>query len=251
MAHDDLDHQLRHMLDDIPPHDDRARRATIAALSATPQRRSRWLPAFSLGMRRRSTSAQASLAAGAIVVVIGTLLFASSTKDATPGGRDPGDTPPEVISGSIVCGAEVHAPSVTGSGIELGKTGRQVVESRDASYRLPIVSMTDPRLTGTLTNRIDTDLYGVGPESLQIGALTWTLENNDGSWISRFVSFGTDPTDWTTATQLWHGGGDYEGLVAVTQLEYRPPSAGSECGWDLTGYIVPSSLLPDTPEAIP
>ena len=247
----DLDHRLRQMLDDVPPHDDRARRNALAAVATTTQRRFRWWPSLSMGGRRPGTPAQASLTAVAIVAVVLLLALGVRTQDGAPGSSAPDYTTPGLISGSIACGPGIRNPMVTYSNVELEETGRAIVERRGAAYQLSIVSMSDPRLAGTLTDLIDTDQYGAALDDLQVGALTWTLQNDDGSWTSQFVSFQTDPTDWSTATLLWNGSGDYEGLVAVTQLDYLPADTGNDCGWDLTGYIVESDLLPDTPEPMP
>lgn len=243
----DLERGLREMLDDIPPHDDRARRATLEALPSTRQRKHRWLPGASGGARVAIGPAYVGVAAAGLALIagLGLLLMADVQRPAEgPGGITTDLRPPARFEGTILCGPELSRPTTTITDIELGDTATYITEDRGAAYALAIESIEDPRLEGSLTNQLDTDRYGIRSDKLQLGSLRWTIENDDGAWTTSFSSFLTEPNEWSTATARWAGSGGYEGLVALMQIDYIPAITGSDCGWHVHGLIVPAELLP-------
>jgi len=249
---DDLDRRLRQLLDEIPPHDDRARRATLEALPTTRQRRFRWWPTLGSARFDRPSRTYAGLAVASLVLIaVGAIGIASLERLPQAGTGPPDMHPPDPFTGTIVCGPVNVAPTTTGTDIALGDAGARIWEGRGGAYTLRIDSIGDPRLTGTLTNQLDVDRYGTGMEALEVGSLTWTLENEDGVWTSQFASFLTEPNEWSTATLRWDGSGGYGGLVAITQLDYLPNMSGTDCGWEVHGLIVSADLLPAYPEPDP
>jgi hypothetical protein len=247
----DIDRQLRDMLDDVPPHDDSARRATLEALPATPQRRFRWLPPFIGGPSGRGLSFAGLTAGLTVVVAVGALGLGFGDRSGERGAGSPDLSPPDSFHGTILCGPDVTGSRIAYTDLNQEGTELRLAESRGGAHRLSIEEMTDPRLEGEPINQLDTDVYGLGADAPEFGALTWTLRNDDGAWTTQFVSFETDSIDWSTASVSWTGSGGYEGLTALTQLDYRPATPGSDCSWMVTGIVVDSALLPEFPEPLP
>jgi hypothetical protein len=247
----DLDRSLREMLDDIPPHDESARRATLAAIPTTPQRRFRWLPPLFTGGTAGRRWAGASLAAGvSVLIVLGAVTLQPGDGGLLPGSQPGGITAPQPFEGRFLCGPTVHTSAMTSSDETIAGSDTRIREARAGAYRLTIDSMSDPRLQGELIDGLDSDAYGTAGGGLETGALVWTLTNDAGSWQTQFVNFTTGNSDWATATVPWSGSGDYDGLVAVMSLDYLPNATASDCGWDVRGYIVRAELIPPVPEPV-
>lgn len=250
--HDDFDRKLAEMLDDIPPHDDRARRATMEAVPSTRQRRFRWWPTLGSRLVKVPSPTYAGLAIASLVLIAGGALGIASLERLPHAGTGPPDLrPPELFEGAISCGPVRVTPTTTGTDVALGDSGARIWEDRGGTYTLRIDSIGDHRLTGTLTNQLDVDRYGASAEALEVGSLTWTIENDGGAWTTHFTSFPTEPGEWATATTRWDGSGDYAGLVSLMQIDYLPATAGGDCYWEVHGLVVSAGLLPAYPEPEP
>ena len=215
-----LQRGLREMLHEVPPHDDRARRMTMAALATTRQRRHRWLP--SIGQTRPPTLpfAIGSAAVLALAVAIGSVaISALRTTPAGPGGST-SFTVPAGFAGQLLC-------SPTGA-----DTGR-----------LEVVEMSDSRLLGETTRGAD-----MGDQQF-VSASAWRIENDDGAWEGSTISLRAEPDGWSTANFVLVGEGAYRGLAAHWILDHDPERMDGRCGWDVQGLIYDADDLPPMPAA--
>ena len=141
--------------------------------------------------------------------------------------------PPVEVSGRITCGPPVRSGS--GETVELGNEGMVLTRDRDGAWRQD-VTMSDPRLEGTVHHTFEVDTYAMpsrdsGPE---VWAATRRIENEAGSWeVRAYGGSYPDGTPIGNAPAVYIGEGAYEGLIAILD---ESPLAGA-CGADVRGLI--------------
>ena len=172
--------------------------------------------------------------------------------------QDPVATPeaPAEFTGRIICGPPV-SPARGGDSetLDVGDEGMVLTRYRGGAWR-QTVTMTDPRLEGTVYHTWESDTYAMqgAEEGTGIWAATHRIENEAGAWEGQ--SYGGNFSDGTaigeeggraTADSLaaiedsvWIGEGAYAGLIAIiesTALE-------GTCGIDVRGIIFEGAPVP-------
>jgi hypothetical protein len=145
---------------------------------------------------------------------------------------------PADVTGRIVCGPPV-SPDRRGVSetLKVGEDGLMLTRYRGGAW-IQKVTISDPRLEGTLYHTYESDSYvptgtDKGPGMF---AATHRIENDAGVWESRTIG-GTfaDGTNIGESDRLevWIGAGAYDGLVAIT--ESTPIETA--CASDVRGII--------------
>jgi hypothetical protein len=99
-----------------------------------------------------------------------------------------------------------------------------------------VTESSDPRFRGDLTNSWNHDDY---PDGSTIGAVTYTVRNDEGAWIMEPTLTLDFPDPGVTSWNVVFVGEDaYEGSLALVNIV----TVGE--GWELHGYIVDASSLP-------
>ena len=99
-----------------------------------------------------------------------------------------------------------------------------------------VTEATDPRFRGELTNSWNHDDY---PDGSTIGAVTYTVSNDEGAWIMEPTLTLDFPDPGVASWNVVFVGEDaYEGSLALVNIV----TVGE--GWQLHGYIVDESALP-------
>lgn len=267
----DVDRGLRTMLRDVPPHDGSARRRAMEVFPTTPQRHTRWLPPFVSDHLGRRPWMYAVAVTAACVVAVAAMGSASwlgrpstnpgSAPAIAPGVTSPaptgdtGDTGEEIdvpsrFSGVLRCGPATSEGATTSGGTIIDREGaEQLIKDREVRGLL-IGAISDPRLDGSLVQYIDSHRYGDGPDAAVISAVTWVLEAEAGAWAGSFTSFSDDSADGSGISFVMDGSGEYDGLRAVMTADYWPGGDDQDCTWGVTGYVVGTEQLPDTPTPV-
>lgn len=168
------------------------------------------------------------------------------------GGAGPTPLPPVEFTGRIICGPPV-SPDRGGDSetLDVGDEGMVLTRYRGGAWR-QTVTMTDPRLEGTVYHTWESDTYAMqgAEEGTGVWAATHRIENEAGAWEGR--DYGGNFSDGTAIgdeggretedslaaidDSVWIGEGAYAGLIAViesTALE-------GACGVDVRGIIFDS-----------
>jgi hypothetical protein len=167
-----------------------------------------------------------------------------SIADASPGAKAAAQAPTE-FTGRISCGPPV-SPDRGGvsESVKVDGDGLLLTRYRGGAWE-QTVTMSDPRLEGTLYHTYESDTYaptgtGKGPGMF---AATHRIENDAGIWESR--SIGGAFADGTSIAEsdrleVWIGAGAYDGLVAI--MEGIPLE--SACAFDVRGVIFSGGPVP-------
>ena len=165
--------------------------------------------------------------------------------------------PPVEFTGRIICGPPVSSDRAGDSEtLEVGDEGLFLTRYRGGAWR-QTVTMTDPRLEGTIYETWESDTYAMqgAEEGAGVWAGTHRVENEAGAWESR--GYGGSFSDGTaigaeagletkdtlaaTADSVWIGEGAYAGLIAV--MESTPFETG--CGFEVRGIIFEGAPVPE------
>ena len=155
--------------------------------------------------------------------------------------------PPVEFTGRIMCGPPVSADRGGDSEtLEVGDEGLVLTRYRGGAWR-QTVTMTDPRLEGTIYETWESDTYatqGAG-EGTGIWASSHRIENEAGAWEGR--GYGGNFSDGTAIgddggnDSVWIGEGAYAGLIAI--MESTPLEA--RCGFEVRGIIFEGAPVPE------
>ena len=165
--------------------------------------------------------------------------------------------PPVEFTGRITCGPPVSRDRAGDSQmLDVGDEGIVLTRYRGGAWR-QTVTMTDPRLEGTIYETWESDTYAMGgtEEGTGIWAATHRIENEAGAWTGRDyggtfsdgtavgadTGLETDDTFATIADSVWIGEGAYAGLIAI--IESTPLEA--ECGVNVRGIIFEGAPVPE------
>ena len=208
-----------------PPDSEYGVQRAMTQVAHNEQTRSRW-PLPPLRRRGRATteppnvtgrtrpmlSPVTAITTGALIFAAGgALLVAQADQtETTPAGAEAPLQEPSAFEGRILYASTVRDSSRT-------EIRDGVDEGIDGMWNYRVVTISDPRLDGAVT------LNGNVHEFADLGADVWSssirIENDGGAWQkepSLVVRF--DDVSGSASTVLLVGDGDYEGLVAVTEL---------------------------------
>jgi len=149
--------------------------------------------------------------------------------------------PPVAFTGRVECGPPVREGS--SESLDVGD-GLVLTRQRGGAWR-QTVTMSDPRLEGTVYHTFEADEYRVAgaEEGMLVWAATLRIENQDGAWEDR--GYGGSYSDGTpigdNSPEVWIGVGAYEGLVALME---STPSEGT-CDADVRGIIFDGAPVPE------
>jgi hypothetical protein len=182
-----------------------------------------------------------AITAGALGLAAGSALLVAQNDqgDTTAPGAAAPIQEPTAFEGRILYASTVRDTSQT-------EIRDGLDEGIDGMWNYRVVTMSDPRLEGAVT------LNGNVHEFADLGADVWSsyirIENDGGAWQkepSLVVRF--DDATGSASTVLLIGEGDYEGLVAVTELA---ADLTDPAGWafDLRGIVMDADDVPPTVE---
>lgn len=176
----------------------------------------------------------------------------ASAPSVAPRSEEPAaPQPPVEFTGQITCGPPVRSDRAgTQETIEIGDEGIVLTRTRRGAW-LQTVTMSDPRLEGTIYNTYETDSYAMpGAETgPQVGALTHRIENAEGAWESRAI-FASDREGspighegFGAPAEVLIGEGAYEGLIAIMEVTAELDVA--PCGVEVRGIIFDGAPVPE------
>ena len=159
--------------------------------------------------------------------------------------------PPVEFTGRITNGPPV-APGRAGTEetVDVGTDGLVLTRFRDGAWK-QTVTMSDPRLEGTIYVTLEGDSYRVpgaetGPE---IFAVSHRIENADGAWTSRVIGMSySDGTTIGESPEVFIGEGAYAGLIAILEVTREldgPPHVREVRGMIFAGAPLPEPYIPD------
>jgi hypothetical protein len=155
--------------------------------------------------------------------------------------------PPVEFTGRIMCGPPVSSDRAGNSEtFDVGDEGLVLTRYRGGAWR-QTVTMTDPRLEGTIHETWESDTYATqgADEGTGIWASTHRIENEAGAWEGRGYggnfSDGTAIGDEGANDTVWIGEGAYAGLIAI--MESTPIEA--QCGFEVRGIIFEGAPVPE------
>ena len=189
-----------------------------------------------------------------LLLIAGTTVGASAQAD----GIAPLE-PPSEFTGRLGCPSYWQAGAVTNVVLAPSSDGNLVRrEVRGASYRFPLLEVSDPRFAGTWTVYMDSDQFvypGVDMDDLlRVISAAQRIENDDGEWLgSDYDAYvpGAPPSAWDLV--VLEGEGAYAGYTALTRTNPADPTcecfeSDDACIWDVRGVVI-AGELPPTPEA--
>jgi hypothetical protein len=165
----------------------------------------------------------------------------------TPPGEVAVPQPPVEFTGRIMCGPPVSSDRAGNSEtLDVGDEGLVLTRYRGGAWR-QTVTMTDPRLEGTIYETWESDTYGTqgAGEGTGIWASAHRIENEAGAWEGR--GYGGNFSDGTAIGDdggndtVWIGEGAYAGLIAI--MESTPLEA--RCGFEVRGIIFEGAPVPE------
>jgi hypothetical protein len=111
-----------------------------------------------------------------------------------------------------------------------------ITEARGVDCHVPVLEISDPRLDGEVTIRVNNDAH---PGGLTLYMWGYRIENEGGAW-QQLPNLAFDYPDGgaSTKTVILDGEGGYEGLTAVAEVALE----GSI--WDLHGFIIEGEVPP-------
>lgn len=137
---------------------------------------------------------------------------------------------PVEVSGTVYCGSPVAYGTTESHEVTIGDATMRVVSERGNSWGPNAGVMSDARLQGDYTISFDSDAYYppgmVG--SVDVGAGTWRIVNDEGAWQGSYHILGGAPV---VVPLIGEGG--YEGLTAIVESVFD----GDACSWDWRGLI--------------
>ncbi len=151
---------------------------------------------------------------------------------------------PVEVTGTFVCGPPVR--DATEEALDVGDHGTVLTRNRDGAWQQR-VSMTDPRLEGSVYHTWEADTYrtaGAADDGPTVTGYTWRITNDEGSWESRSTDATfADGTSIGEPPAVLVGAGSYDGLIAV--LEVTEDEAIRPCGARLRGMIFDGAPMPE------
>ena len=257
----------RWLVSEAPDHaPERLLEAARAQVSSTAQRRS---PRLVRRIQSMNTYAKLGIAAAALVVVavvginVGPSLstrssVASSTSSplaspvASPSvapSQAGAPQPPIEFTGTLACGPPVRNP--TQETLDVGGDELVLTRDRDGAWQ-QTVTMSDPRLEGTVHQTSEEDVYraaGADADGPAVGTYAWRIVNDGGAWVSQgYTATFPDgspignPAGFYVPSRVFVGSGGYEGLVAI--LEVTEERDGN-CVADVHGVIFEGAPAPE------
>lgn len=222
-------------------------RADIASATSRKRQRPPWLTSLKEPpMRYRSQLVVGSptLRLAAVVAVTAVLMLAIA--GAVIGGASPLPSPDPVppVAATWVTGHVVPAPSCSEPA---PVADGDVLRSRDVECSPQKWTSSDPRLTGNVTRRWNSDMYQTDEGAISVGMDAAYLRNDDGGWAcstSSLAKGSVDVADPTTFNCVGDGG--YEGLSAILVLVDAGGFAEDIVGLIFSGDFPP---LPGPPAA--
>ncbi len=211
--------------------------------------------------KRRSHMAWSATKIAATVAIIAAgagLLVSNAPWQPLVGGQTaPAAESPSPAASIVTAGESVLATGTIGSSGSCRRSGkgetehttpdaifqhREVMSFPDgaAKNECPI-TMTDPRLTGTLRFSMNMDYFGVpDPDPGLVSWGTWLLTADDGTWEGDYTGWGERDEPRTEVKTGWlKGSGAYQGLSASFQVV-------ATSHWLLDG-VVNAMIFPGNP----
>ena len=183
-----------------------------------------------------------------LTLALATLALATSTTAVGQSEDTVGTSisSPEPFTAWLACGQDVglNTPSTR---ISDDETGTSVSDAPRTIWRFRPLQVSDPRMDGMTYGYLAGTEWANDSWSDDIGVYSalWHVVNDGGEWIGPYTTLHAPEVGWATNSVRLEGSGDYQGLYAVIQADFR-----DDCGWDVTGYILERDV-PAFPGAAP
>jgi hypothetical protein len=216
--------------------------AIYAAITATQSPKWRFPSMF---------SAVKFVAASAVVALFGGVLLTSqlTTQDPAEPSVGVSASPSPSPSASLDPMGTAWATGTVGGGtwVEPSEVTFEdgVIRSRAYRWQNGRITMSDPRLSGTIQDTYGMDVHTGADGDLSaftVGAGTYRIENEAGSWEGPhiFLNEGGGGFPAVSDTGILVGSGAYEGLSAFLVFDYEQASGP----WPVVGAIFPGEMPP-------
>jgi hypothetical protein len=156
--------------------------------------------------------------------------------------------PPVEFTGRIMCGPPVSPDRAgTEETLDVGDDGMTLTRSRGGAWH-QTVTMSDPRLEGTVYHTFEGDEYLVAgaEQGAGVWAATRRIENEEGAWETRDV--GGNFSDGSPigapefeAPAVYVGEGAYDGMIAIMESILLDGA----CGADVRGVLFGDGPVPE------
>ena len=133
----------------------------------------------------------------------------------------------------------------------MGDDGMVLDRDRNGAWQ-QTVTMSDPRLEGTIHQTYESDVYraaGADADGASVTAFTWRITNDGGTWETRgnAATFPDgspigDSSGFYAPMRVFVGSGGYEGLVAILEVTEERDRG---CVADVRGIIFEGAPVPE------
>jgi hypothetical protein len=150
---------------------------------------------------------------------------------------------PVEVSLCTLAGPEVHPGTEETVVVPVSDGEMTILQRRGKTWALTLMSVTDPRLSGTMYHTSNADVYTLpgneaGPD---FAVATDRIENDEGAWQGSLVQLAFPDGHEYLSPLVMTGEGAYEGLTAIL-ANVDPPN---DC--TMEGYII-EGTIPAAPE---
>ena len=159
--------------------------------------------------------------------------------------------PPVEFTGTFACADPRPVRAETQETLDVGDDGMVLVRNRNGAWG-QTVTMSDPRLEGSIHNTYEADVYraaGADADGPTVTASTWRITNDGGSWETRVIAAtfpdGSpigDSSGFYAPMRVFMGSGGYEGLIAILEVTEEREQG---CVADVHGIIFEGAPVPE------
>lgn len=159
--------------------------------------------------------------------------------------------PPVEFTGTLACGDPQPVRPATQETLDVGDDGMVLERDRNGAWQ-QTVTMSDPRLEGSIHNTYEADVYraaGADADGPTVTASTWRITNDGGTWETRVIGAtfpdGSpigDSSGFYAPMRVFVGSGGYEGLVAIMEVTEERDQG---CVADVRGVIFAGAPVPE------
>ena len=159
--------------------------------------------------------------------------------------------PPVEFTGTFACADPRPVRAETHETLDVGDDGMVLDRDRNGAWQ-QTVTMSDPRLEGSIHNPYEADVYraaGADADGPTVTASTWRITNDGGTWETRVIAAtfpdGSpigDSSGFYAPMRVFVGSGGYEGLVAILEVTEE---RNQGCVADVHGIIFEGAPVPE------